>query len=143
VEDNAPQFTLEPCRRAGSPDENGNAFALIRAGLLPQLARMMMNRLVQALLSQRGQLLQTQEQGTTRLEELERRFVRIQVQLQSRINQYEARIQNLETELAAREEENRELTRSNILLARKIFEPNDEMEIESNRLSDADLLLRS
>lgn len=97
--------------------------AITRANLMPHLARMMMNRLVQALLFQRSHLMETQAGAAERVEEMEKRLFNVQVRFEKRIRTYEARIKQLEEELAAKEEENRELIRANFQLSRQHFEP--------------------
>jgi hypothetical protein len=132
----APPFTLES-RRHDVGRRAEDSVAVLRAGLVPQLARIMMTRLVQTLFFQRGQLLQAQEHGTLRVEELEQRFARIQEQMQTRIGQYEMRIHQLEVQLAACEAVSLELIRKNVLLARRAFEA------QQRDLRDAELLLRA
>jgi endonuclease/exonuclease/phosphatase family metal-dependent hydrolase len=85
------------------------ATAVVRSHLLPQLARLMVNRLVQGLLFQRARMMQAQETAAEHIHELEERLGRIQSQLQQRLSTYEQRIAELEKELAAKEQENRAL----------------------------------
>ena len=81
----------------------------MRAALIPQLARMMMNRLVQALFAQRESLIDTQAEATRRMAELEERIGRAQTNVERKFAAYEGRIVELESQLAAKEEENLEL----------------------------------
>ncbi len=106
--------------RAGQRADNTTA--IVRAGVVPHLARMMMNRLVQALLFQRSHLMQTQETATVRVADMEQRLFKVQAQFEKRIRTYETRIKQLEEELAGKEEENRELIRANFQLSRQPFE---------------------
>ena len=48
---------------------------------MPHLARLMMNKLVQALFSQRAHLLDSQNAGTQRVVELEQRLIKAQQQV--------------------------------------------------------------
>ncbi len=99
------------------------ALAEVRAGMIPHLARMMMNRLVQALISQRAHLMNTQEQGTGRIEEMEQRLAKVQAQFEQRVRVYQERIEQLKQDLAVKEQENLELMRTNFKLARQNVEP--------------------
>ncbi|MEO5804045.1 MAG: hypothetical protein ABIR24_10990 [Verrucomicrobiota bacterium] len=92
------------------------------SNLMPHLARGLMNKLVRALISQRSDLIQTQSGGTEQLNELERRLEQINSRLKTRQAIYEERIAELEKELAAAEEENRELIRAKIHEARQNLE---------------------
>ncbi len=95
------------------------ASALLKARLLPQLARWMMNELVQRLLSQRAGLLSSQQQAEQEVAELEQRLEKLHVPLEDRLKAYERRIAELERDLAAKGEENRELLKARIDTARK------------------------
>lgn len=90
--------------------------------LMPHLARALMNKLVRGLISQRAQLMDTQIGGTNQLNELEQQLEQISTRLQARQLSYEKRIAELEKELAAAEEENRELIRAKIREARENLE---------------------
>jgi len=96
--------------------------AAARAGLLPHLARLMMNRLVQTLVLQRRNLMATQENAALRVDDLERRIDRVQQQFQRRLQTYEQRIAELEAELAGTRHENRELAHANMQHARRVME---------------------
>lgn len=125
--------------RAGQrPD---NATAIVRASVVPHLAKMMMNRLVQALLFQRSHLMQTQETATTRVEDMAQRLSKVQSQFEKRIRTYETRIKQLEEELAVKEEENRELIRANFQLSRQPCE-NRQPARESGQWNAIDLKTR-
>ncbi|HTS18457.1 MAG TPA: hypothetical protein VMP11_12855 [Verrucomicrobiae bacterium] len=100
----------------------GEAQSALRVALIPHLARMMMNRLVQALFAQRETLIDTQAEATKRMIELEERIAKAQVTVQERFAAYENRIAELEKQLLAAEEEKRELMRQNFQLARKALE---------------------
>jgi DNA-directed RNA polymerase subunit RPC12/RpoP len=117
--------------------------ATTRASLIPQLARMMMNRLVQALFAQRESLIDTQAEATRRMAELEERIGRAQTNVERKIAVYEGRIGELESQLAAKEEENRELLRANFQLAKKALETDNRPQPARVNLRDAGFLLRA
>ncbi|MEO6033840.1 MAG: hypothetical protein ABIQ35_01165 [Verrucomicrobiota bacterium] len=100
----------------------GTGDATLESKLIPHLARAMMNKLVRGLISQREQLMTVQSAGTEQLNELEEKLEQISSRLQSRQTAYERRIAELEKELAAAEEENRELIRAKIREARENLE---------------------
>jgi DNA-directed RNA polymerase subunit RPC12/RpoP len=157
-------FSAEPTRRAGVPVTGGlqlirpttervdggpvaSRTALtptIMSGLIPHLARLMMNRLVQALFAQRATLMDTQAEATKRMVDLEERIARAQVSVQERFAAYENRIAELEKQLAAADEEKRELMRQNFQLARKALEAeNAGAQPGRVNLRDAGFLLRA
>jgi hypothetical protein len=117
--------------------------ATTRASLIPQLARMMMNRLVQALFAQRESLIDTQAEATRRMAELEERIGRAQTNVERKIAVYEGRIGELESQLATKEEENRELLRVNFQLAKKALETDNRPQPARVNLRDAGFLLRA
>jgi DNA-directed RNA polymerase subunit RPC12/RpoP len=119
------------------------AETLVRTGLLPHLARLMMDKLFRAVLNQRAQLMDSQSLATTRLVEMEERLLRIQERMQDRLLGYEQRIKELEQELAAREEENRELVRLNFHLSRRALEIENARRPARVDLRDAGFLLRA
>jgi len=144
----------DPTQRQGTPvagglqlirpdSDNREALPALRAALIPQLARMMMSRLVQALFAQRATLIDTQEEATRRMAELEERIARAQESLQGRFAAYENRIAELEKLLAAKEEENRELMRQNFQLAKKALEAENAPQPGRMDLRDAGFLLRA
>lgn len=94
----------------------------LRARLIPHLARGLMDKFVHALISQRSELIRTQQVGTDQLAEIEQRLDQISTRLENRQAFYETRIAQLEKELAASEEENRELIRAKIHEARQNLE---------------------
>jgi len=120
-----PQTTnVEQWRRQMDETEQRimKALAIVRAGLAPHLAHLLTNELVQELLSQRAHLLNTQQVAELVVTQLELRFARIQNQSEERLQLYEQRIADLEKELAARSEENRELIKASIALTQKQLE---------------------
>src|SRR5207237_156995 len=88
------------------------ASADVRVRLLPHLARLMMDKFVQKLVSQRGAAIDTQERAAADLAALEERLARIHAPLQDRLRTYEQRIHELEKQLTLRGEENRELIKA-------------------------------
>ena len=104
---------------ADGSEQPGKTSAVVRSGLIPHLARMMKDRLMVGLLSQRTHMLDAQQTATVQVTELEKRLVQIQVQLHERYGAYEGRIAELEKTLAAKEAENRQLMSDKILKAQK------------------------
>jgi hypothetical protein len=93
--------------------------AEMRERLIPHLARVLTGRFVQKLISQRTDLIDTQKRAAAEMTELEDRLEKIHAPLQDRLRAYQQRIAELEKELATKGEENRELTKAKIELARK------------------------
>ena len=85
------------------------ATEMLRKGLIPYLARLMKDRLLYGVAAQRAHLLRVQQAGAAQMAELEQRLVKIQSQLQSRLVAYERRIAELEKEVSAKDQVNREL----------------------------------
>ena len=98
------------------------AQAAVRAGLLPQLARWLSQRLVRGLLVQRASWIDTQRQAELAIAEFENRLIKVRAPLEERLQAYEKRIVELEKELAVKGEENRELLKATIATARKKLE---------------------
>jgi hypothetical protein len=94
----------------------------IRARLLPHFARLIMDKFVQKLISQRQHHLDAEQKAAADLAELEVRLAKIHAPLKDRLRAYEQRINELEDELAQKGKENRELIRAKILLVRKQLE---------------------
>ena len=95
------------------------AAALLKARLLPQLARWMMTELVQKLVQQRSGFAASQQQAEAEVAELEQRLEQLQAPLAERLRAYEQRIAELERQLTLQGEQNRELLRATIATARK------------------------
>jgi 7TM-HD extracellular protein len=100
----------------------------VRLRLLPHLARLMMDKLVQKLISQRTTTIDAQQKAAAELAALEQRLAKVHAPLQDRLQAYEQRIKELEKELAWKGEENRELIKAKILIVR------NQLEIEKNRV---------
>jgi DNA-directed RNA polymerase subunit RPC12/RpoP len=114
-----------------------------RAALRPHLARMMMDKLVQALVHQRRGLMETQESAARRVEHLEQRLECLQDRIERRLATYEHRIGELQADLAAKEKENNELASANLRLARRAMELERLREAVVAESRDAGLLLRT
>jgi hypothetical protein len=132
---------LELMRPVSQPVEN--VPATMRSALIPHLARMMMNRLVQTLFAQREGLIDTQTEATRRMAVLEDRITQAQENVQKKIAGYENRIAELERQLVAKEEEKRELMRQNFQLAKKALEAENAPQHSRVNLRDAGFLLRA
>jgi hypothetical protein len=110
----APESSNLPALASGSP-EHGE----LHERLLPHLARLLMDKLVRRLISQRSVLVDAQTRAAADIADLEKRLEIIHAPLQDRLRAYEQRITELEKELAQKGEENRELIRAKIELTRK------------------------
>jgi DNA-directed RNA polymerase subunit RPC12/RpoP len=88
-----PLVALPPAGEPLNPDQLRNA-------LLPHLTEKLTDRLVQELVTQRRQLLATQENAAERIAEFEQRVARLQKLFEQRQAGYEMRIAELERELA-------------------------------------------
>ncbi len=91
------------------------AQAAIRSGALGW----MRERVFRTLSHQREELLSAQQKAEAEMRELEERLERLHIPLQERVAAYEKRIAELEKELAAKGEENRELIGARISAARQ------------------------
>ncbi|HLZ55200.1 MAG TPA: hypothetical protein VKS19_12025 [Verrucomicrobiae bacterium] len=98
------------------------AQAAARASLAPHLAQMLKETVVQELAMQRRELLKAQEEAALEIAAMIRRFDSVQAPLQDRLRSYETRIQELEKELSALNEENRELLKLKIEMIRHQLE---------------------
>lgn len=87
----------------------------IRSGVLGW----MKEKLYQTLFRHRAELLSAQQRAQAEMSELERRLEHLHTPLQERISAYEKRIAELEQELAAKGEENRELIGARIAVTRQ------------------------
>jgi hypothetical protein len=110
------QRALEAERRAEQ------AQAATRANLAPHLAQVLKETVVQELATQRRELLKAQEEAALEIAAMIHRFDSVQAPLQERLHSYEARIQELEKELTALNEENRELLKLKIDMIRHQLE---------------------
>lgn len=93
--------------------------ATTRSHLMPHLARMLMDKFVQRLFSQRTVLLNTQEMATLKVVEMEKQLEKIHASHECQLEAYRLRIERLEKELAAKTEENRALIRTAMQLTER------------------------
>jgi endonuclease/exonuclease/phosphatase family metal-dependent hydrolase len=119
--ESARALPVEAAPRAIRESDRGEA-ALVRSRLIPHLARLMKDKLVFALMSQRSHLLDAHQTATLQVVELEQRLAQIQAQLHERYVAYEKRIAELEKALDLKEAENRELMSAKLLKAKKSLE---------------------
>jgi hypothetical protein len=103
------------------------AQAAIGASLAPHLAQAVKEALVQELAIQRRELLQAQQIAATEIAQLTHHLDELRAPIQERLRSYETRIQELEKELAAKNEENRELLKLKIDMLRR------QLEVEGTR----------
>jgi hypothetical protein len=103
------------------------ALAAAKNELAPHLAQALKETLVQELAIQRKELLQAQQIAILELSQLTRHLDELKAPMQERLRSYETRIQELEKELSARSEENRELLKLKIEMVRH------QLEIERTR----------
>jgi hypothetical protein len=94
----------------------------VREALAPHLAQAVKEAVVQELAAQRHELLRVQEDAAMELAGMIRRLDSLQAPMQERLRAYETRIQELERDLAARTEENRELLKLKIDMLRRQLE---------------------
>jgi 7TM-HD extracellular len=120
---------------AGSPGESSwreralraeqrveKAQAAARAGLISQLAHWLSDRMTRKLISQRTELIDAHQSAAIEIAEMEARLEKVHAPLQERLQAYERRIAELEKELTLKGEENRELIKAKIQIARKQLE---------------------
>lgn len=91
------------------------AHQAIRSGVLGW----MREKVFQTAFRQRAELLSVQQRAEAEMSELERRLEELHTPLQDRIRAYERRIEELERDLAAKGEENRELIGARISVTRQ------------------------
>jgi cell division protein FtsB len=121
-------------RAAAAEQRARQATDLVRQGLIPYLARLMKDRLFRGVASQRAQLLLTQQAGTIRMAELEQRLAKITSQMQNRFGAYERRIAELEKEVIAKEQLNRELIEAKAQMMKETLETERIPEAETERI---------
>ena len=147
-------FSAEPTRLPGTRVAGGMELihparecegvpVVVRPALIPHLARMMMNRLVQALFAQRESLIDTQAEATKRMADMEERIAKAQLNVRKKIMAYEDRIAELERQLAVKEQENDNLLHVNFQLRRKAIEAETTPQSSRVNLRDAGFLLRT
>ena len=102
-------------RTADAERKIERANAAIRSGVLGW----MRDKVFRSLVRQRGDLLSAQEKAEQEIRELVERLEQLHAPLQERIAAYEKRIADLERELAAKDEQNRELIGSRIYVTQQ------------------------
>ncbi len=93
-----------------------------RAWLAPHLAKVLTDKMVRRLLTQRSDLIESHQRAAAEMAELEARLEQMHAPLADRLRAYEQRISELEKELTRKGEENKELLRAKILLTRQQLE---------------------
>jgi len=112
---------------SGEKDESWRTRALVAEGKAARAQQAIRSgamgwlreKIFRTLSSQRAELLDAQRKAETEMLELEARLQQLHAPLQERIAAYEQRIEELEKELAAKGEENRELIGARITVARQ------------------------
>ena len=94
----------------------------VRAGVIANLSLWFKQKLVQRLVSDRAQLLATQQAAALKVLAVDQRLTRIEQHIQRRTREYEQRIDDLQKELLAATEENRELIGAKIVLLKAEME---------------------
>jgi len=114
------QYWRERALAAESQAQRSNH--VLRAALIPHLARWLMNNVVRRLTFQRTHLLETQQKAEQELAELDQRLFSVKAPLEERLRAYQERITELEKDLTAKGKENRELIEATIAIAKKKLE---------------------
>ena len=94
----------------------------MQAELAPHLVQVLKETVVQELAAQRRELLRAQEEAAVEIAAIVHRLDAMHAPMQERLRAYEARIQELEKELSALNEENRELLKLKIDMIRRQLE---------------------
>ena len=102
-------------QRAEAAEERAaRATAALRRGVVSELSHWLKRKLLRKLITDRGELLETQQAATAKALTVEERLARVERQLQQQNQGYQQRIEELTRELLAAKEENRELIRAQI-----------------------------
>jgi exonuclease III len=94
----------------------------VRVGVAAQFAHWLKQKFVQRLVSDRAQLLETQQAAALKVLAVDERLAKIERQIAERNREYEERIDDLLKELTNAREENRELIRAKIALIKTEME---------------------
>ncbi len=94
----------------------------VRAGIIANLSRWLKHEVVQRLMSDRAQLLATQQAAARKMQSVDERLSKIERQIKLRNQEYEQRIDDLLKALVTAREENRELIRAKIALLKAELE---------------------
>jgi hypothetical protein len=123
-----------PVSPAVPPPDSSTLPAEVRHGMIKELSAWLKHKLIRRLTTDRAHLIQAQQLATRMANTLDTRLARIEAQLQEQNQAYVRRIEDLNQELAAAREENRELIRE------RIAQVKAEMEAARARvLAEADL----
>lgn len=98
------------------------AETVVRDGLMPEIKKVLKQKFVSNLVTEREELLDAQRRAAMDIAAIERRQTQMQAPVRNRLDAYEQRISDLEKELNQRGAENRELLKATIALARKKVE---------------------
>lgn len=109
----SPPEAVAPQQQA-MPDAPAGEDAEVRRGVIKELSGWLKQKLVRRLMSDRTQLMEAQHLATRMATSLDGRLARIEAQIQQQNQAYSRRIEDLNLELAAAREENRELIRERI-----------------------------
>ena len=111
-----PQLLETPVRPAPTqpPPLPASEDPAVRQGVIQELSQWLKQKLVRKLVSDREQLLEAQRIATTMASTIDNRLSRIEAQLEQQNQAYGKRIEELNKELAAAREENRQLIRERI-----------------------------
>jgi hypothetical protein len=115
--DSEPSSTLQgvaPPQEQTMPDAPAVKDAEVRQGVIKELSGWLKQKLVRKLMSDRTQLMEAQHLASRMATSLDGRLARIEAQIQQQNQAYSRRIEDLNLELAAAREENRELIRERI-----------------------------
>lgn len=145
----APQFVIE----TAPPMTHGVVSTPLpseRAALWSHLAQALKEKLVQALMLQRRQLLDSQNAGTEQLAAIEQRLASLQDAYAAKLKTYQVRVAELERELALVEKDNDRLRQEKAALTRRVAavehpRPTDQPAAASSGvdLGEVGLLLRA
>lgn len=101
-----------PAGQLADGEASPQTSATVREGLMPHLLRLMREKILQKLSSQRAHLIDSHVAGTMQVLELEERLEKIQSQFQARLTAREQRVAELEKELTAKDNFIRELLKA-------------------------------
>ena len=101
-------------RALAAEQQAQRANALVEQGLIPHLREWLKRKLLRRLLADRTKLLDNQQTATLKALAVDERLARIETQIREQNQAYERRIEELNQELLAAKEENRELIRAKI-----------------------------
>jgi hypothetical protein len=97
-----------------TPDAPRGLHTELRQGVIKELSSWLKHKLVRKLVTDRAEMMQAQQLATRMATTLDNRLARIEAQIQQQNQAYLCRIEELNRELAAAREENRELIRERI-----------------------------